>query len=336
MNRETQNGLNFGHITEPGQFQNMNSFVRAIFERNGFIFDNTTALESVSGGLVHYVYRLDSPEKIIYLKIRTSTFSRLPDINIDPDDIQNEKIAMDLLSSKLPEMFPRVLAYDEKNHALFMTDVMPSELTLERLFNAGTVSEEIMLACGKTIARFHKTVETLPSVRTDNDSLVYSNNLLYRLGYLRIPEINKAIEQLEQLPRQLIFGDLSPKNIGINSNNEVTFCDLELVHSGNTVFDIGFLASHILLHSKDKEEGKYRLESFLKGYLNEPNDHLDEELLKVLILGIGLFRLDNPVIPYSLPINEKETKERIHKIREILSSDIKPWSEIIERMTYYA
>ncbi|KKR07368.1 MAG: hypothetical protein UT33_C0002G0002 [Candidatus Peregrinibacteria bacterium GW2011_GWC2_39_14] len=325
MIKEAQLGLDFNPT---------DSFVVSIFERNGFIFDNRYRLESVSGGLVHHMYRLVSAEKTMYLKIRGSIFSNLPDIQVDPNDIQFEKQAMNLLDQKLPGMFPHVLAYYANDHALLMTDVIPSGLTLERLFNSGTVSEEIMHACGKAVAKFHKAVEFSPPIRPDNDDITYSNNLLYRLGYLRIHEIDRVIERLKQMPRQVIFCDFSPKNIGVNANDEVTFCDLELVHFGNTIFDINFLASHILLHSKSVEEGSRRLTSFLAGYLSEVNTDLNEELSKVLILGIGLFRLDNPIIPYFLPINEKVKEKRILKIREILSNDVKPWSQIIEGMTY--
>lgn len=321
MNKEVQNG---------------ESFATAILERNGFIFDNTYILEPISGGLVHHVYRLVSSDKPMYLKIRGSAFSTLPDIQVNPTDIQYEKKAMDLLDQKLPGMFPHVLAYYEYDHALLMTDVIPSGFTLERSFNSGTVSEEIMHACGKAVAKFHKVVEYSPPVRPDKDHISYSNNILYRLGYLGIPELDRAIERLEQMPRQLIFGDFSPKNIGINANNEVTFCDLELVHSGNTIFDVSFLASHILLHSKSVEEGTCKLESFLVSYLSDAHTDFDEELLKILILGIGLFRLDNPIIPYSLPMGETEKKNRALKIKEIISSDIKSWFQIIERMTSYA
>ncbi len=334
MNKEAKNDsspISTGSEIQMGEF-----FVRSLLERNGFSIGTFNEIETVSGGLIHHVYRLTSPDEVLYLKIRGSTFSRLPNIGLNPDDIQYEKKIMDLLEQKLPDMFPHVVSHYETDHALLMTDVMPSGVTLEGLFNAGNVSEEMMLECGKAVTRFQKAVASSSPVRPDNDNLSYSNNLLYRLGYLGIPEVDKAIEQLKQMPRQLIFADFSPKNIGINANNKVTFCDLELVHSGNTIFDVGFLASHILLHSKGAGEGIRRLESFLIGYLSEPNTDLDEELLKVLILGIGLFRLDNPVIPYSLPINENEKKKRITKIRKILSSDIKQWSQIIERMTCYA
>lgn len=324
MARETLNGLTF----DPAE-----SAVAEIFEKNDFVFDDTYQLEPVSGGLVHHVFRLVSSGKTMYLKIRGSAFSALPDIHVNPDDIRYEKKAMDLLNQKLPGVFPGVIAYFENDHALLMTDAM-SGPTLEELFNTDEVSEDALRECGKAVARFHRAVETSPPIRPDNDNLSYLNNLFYRLGYLGIPALDRAIEHLKQLPRQLIFGDLSPKNIGIGPNNEITFCDLELVHFGNTVFDLSFLASHLLLHSRNVEEGASRLESFLAGYLEEAEVDLDEELLKVLILGIGLFRLDNPVIPYTLPISERCRGERILKIKEILSSDIKSWHEIIEGMTY--
>lgn len=309
------------------------NFACSLLERNGFPKNDITSIDSVDGGLVHHVFRLMVHNQQLYLKIRGNTFSKLSNISSNPNDIQYEKKTMDIFEKELPDMFPHVIAFYEHDHALLMTDVVSPGVSLEDLFNTSAVSEDVMSACGKAIAKMHDKMKTLPAIRSDNDNATYTNNLLYRLGYLHIPVLDSAVEDLTQMPKQLIFGDLSPKNIGIDEN-KVTFCDLELVHLGNAIFDIAFMSSHILLHSKNPEEGSHSLDAFLKAYLSEADVIINQSMLKILILGIALFRLDNPVIPYPLPLSEKTKEEKISGIRELLSRERRTWTDVIERVAY--
>jgi hypothetical protein len=306
--------------------------VEGIFSEETFAGENERA-EQIFSGLIHRVYRIKSPDETMYLKIRGSRFAMLPDIPTDPSDIAYEKKIMEIFSGLLPNMFPRIVRYYENEHAILMTDIMPSGITLEGLLNKDAVSESVLRNCGRAVSDFHTAVSAEKPIRPDGDELVYNNNLLYRLGYMNIPALNAAVEELGSMPRQLIHADLSPKNIGAEEDN-VAFCDLEIAHAGNPIFDVAFLAAHLLLHSKDPVQGAKRLDAFLEGYYDDPAEALQsEKLLKTVILGIAAYRLDNPVIPYNLPLTTEVRKQRAEAIAHLLERSDYSWSELIGVVT---
>lgn len=127
-------------------------------------------------------------------------------------------------------------------------------------------------------------------VRDDGDDIYFRQNLQYRIGFLGMSVADELVNQLVCMDRQIIFGDLSPKNIGISPSGELTTCDLESAHRGNAVFDAVFLLAHLLLHSKD--DPVRTIEMFHDGYLLD-----DEELTIGLIVALMLYRIDPKFTP---------------------------------------
>ncbi len=142
----------------------------------------------------------------------------------------------------------------------------------------------------------------------------------YRLGY-RGNHIDNIITELRTYPKQLVLGDLSPKNIYVASNGKITICDLETSHMSNTIFDVGFLAAHIILHNIKNENKALELASrFVCGYSSENNDSIDNRMLNKVILAIILYRVDNPVIPYNHNLEDYECF-KLTNIAEILIAE---------------
>lgn len=294
-------------------------------------------VEQLSGGLVHYVYRVTGERQVGIAKIRSSFYSALPHIPANPEDIRHEMKATLLLSQVEPSVFPHLLMFDAERSMILITDVIPSHITLEGMLNEGSTTEELMKNTGMILARIHKGLLPVSQpLREDGDDKLYSLNLYYRLGYHNHPILNETVERLKTLPRQLIIGDLSPKNIGIENPERITICDLDYVHMGNTVFDVGFLTGHILVHNfQNCEKANSYIDAFLSGYV-EGNDQVDNEdsLLKRIALGIALYRLNNPVIPYYLPLTEEQRREKAMATFSQLSNIEKSWSQIIQGITY--
>src|SRR5690606_9548350 len=85
-------------------------------------------------------------------------------------------------------------------------------------------------------------------------------------------EIDAHIEQSLARECSLVMGDYSPKNILVH-DEDVTIIDFEVVHYGDTSFDLGFLTAHLLL--KAIIGGEYRqsyqrvLRQCMEGYFTK-------------------------------------------------------------------
>ena len=58
--------------------------------------------------------------------------------------------------------------------------------------------------------------------------------------------IQELITEISTLKITLVHGDFSPKNIMITGVNKPIVLDFEVMHTGNPVFDLGFVAAHLL------------------------------------------------------------------------------------------
>lgn len=285
-------------------------------------FNEFYKITKVKGGLVHYVYRLKFKKEIVFVKIRKSHFSELPHIKTAPEDIKYEKKALDLFYKIAPEIFPKIINYIDIKNMLILSDIIANKKTLEKELNSYNITASQAYNLGKMLANLHKKLSTIKdNIRDDNDEKFYHTLLHYRLGYHSIKSLNDVIRKLNTLPRQLIIGDLSPKNIGVISKNSFTICDLENVHRGNTISDIGFLGCSLMLHTINNNKlASSLLLNFLKGYQSIIILNANEvTLLKKYILGIALYRLENPVIPYTIRINSSTKRMRVKNIHEIIN-----------------
>jgi Ser/Thr protein kinase RdoA (MazF antagonist) len=133
------------------------------------------------------------------------------------------------------------------------------------------------------------------------------------------------------MPRQLILGDLSPKNIGVDNSGKVHICDLENVHIGNAVFDLGFLVGHFLIHTlRDADRASSLLESLLGGY-SSVRFTMDTggEILKRIVLGTILYRLDNQIIPYGSGMSNVEREAVATNANAALLRTQCSWHDIV-------
>lgn len=284
-----------------------------------------------TGGLVNYVYRVEGERGTLYLKVRKTEFSALPLLNSNPADIRYESKALDILSSAFPEVFPNQVAFYPKESMMVLSDAIGNGVRLDEAFRRGTFSEESSASLGSLVGRIHtKFRDADISIREDGDEEYHTKNLEYRLGYHKNHELDSLVSRLKQGPRQLILGDLSPKNMGVGPDGKFTMWDLEIAHRGNPVFDVGFLAAHVVLHSRDGTEKPGRLlKALLDGYYSTADkvgvDGID---LKQIVLGIILFRMRNEVIPYMMEV-AAEDRNRISDSASLLLLQRDPsWLEI--------
>jgi hypothetical protein len=330
--KEAYVGLSDNSLSTPELFSSKQRYRSVVESKLGRIIN----VEKVSGGLIHYVYRVSGEKQNAILKIRGNSYSTLPDIAMNPKDIQYEHRAIQLLSAVEPSTFPRILGFDEELSMIIETDVMPKKTTLENELNGKRVTRQDMKELGETVARVHRKLEPLKgSTRDGEDEDVYNMDLFYRLGFRDHPVLDETVEQLKHLPKQLILADLSPKNIGRGENEQITICDFDSFFRGNVLYALAFLAGHILLHNLDNFDNAMQLGSgLIDGYqLELPQIDVDSLLFKRVALGSLLYRLNNPVIPYTLPLSEDEKLQKTNISFGLLQQNNLGWIDIIYEMT---
>lgn len=110
----------------------------------------------VRDGLVHHVFRVEAVGRTAYVKVRANRFAALPDLFCDPGDICYEKDAIVLLSGLEPDVFPQLIAFDEKRSMILMTDVRTEHRSLRALLDYGLATPEIAQLIGETVGRVHQ------------------------------------------------------------------------------------------------------------------------------------------------------------------------------------
>lgn len=291
-------------------------------------------LVSVSGGLVHHVYKVTAAHAVYFLKVRGTKFAKMPTVESRPEDIEFEYRALQRFYKIAPQSFPEVIAYDRANSMILLSSIMTPDINLEFLLNNGVVNDAVIERIGKLVAKVHSELQNDKSViRGENEAEYYENNLYYRLSSMGRKPLKDAVDRLRSHKKQIIFGDLSPKNMAIDTNG-VYICDLDAAHYGNVLFDAGFFAGHLLLHTFNQPDS-HITDAFVNTYLNNSDLHIqgeDEDLLARIMIGTCIYRLDNKVVPYNLPnLSTEERKEILHKLDDLLyqkSLSVKQLSKI--------
>jgi len=273
-----------------------------------FGLPEVVSVEIVTGGVAHHVYRIDTREGRFYLKHRGSYFPKIPGIRINPMDIGHEHRALSLLSALLPGCFPRILFYDPERAFMVLADAMPGESaesgTLESLLLKRCVTAATLQRLGELLRRIHDATQRIVEpIRDGGDDEFFALKLQHRFGHRNTPSLKRIINELTyNSPRQIIIGDPSPKNIGVSdAGTRLMFFDLEDVHRGCVLFDVGFCLGHLILHAQsDPQQALAYLEAFSDGYGNRGLS--DSELAKAIALGTIIYRLDG-MIPYPVPLS---------------------------------
>jgi Ser/Thr protein kinase RdoA (MazF antagonist) len=290
------------------------------------LINNITRIQA---GVVHYVFRIETQSQTAYLKIRGPHFSGIQ-ARSKPQDIKYEQKATAVLSRIAPNVFPQVIASDYSRGLLLITDVMPAHRDLKTYFESGLVETTLMYTIGQTLGDIHHRSAEIASLRGQNEKQSYDDNLFYRLGYYDHPILNRLVVQLNTLPKQLILGDHSPKNIGVGQDGQIVLYDLDAVHHGNTIFDVGFFLGHVLVHTLG-HNGFDLIQAYLDGY--NSHHYLEDIALKQIALGICLYRLDNDIVPYPLALSDDYKGYLINRILHLLRKTHLSWVELCQAFT---
>lgn len=287
-----------------------------------------------SGGVAHHVYCIKTVKGDFYLKIRGESFPNIPEIRINPADITNEYKALTLFGTTMSDNFPQIIFFDPERTFIILTDAMYDGKSLEVLFHEKKATPKVLINLGITLRKIHGfSISISESIRDDNDAEFFAIKLQHRFGYRNNPILDRVVNELTyHQPRQIILGDPSPKNIGVNNDGKrLIFFDLEDVHNGVLVFDVGFVIGHIILHNcNSPHHAIVHLNGFIEGY--QVFQHLNNHLTKAIALGTILYRLES-VIPYPVGISDEEKSTLLGKVEGALDAlDLASttWQDVIQ------
>ncbi len=329
LSKTDENGTETKNTEEEGV--KIRKKIVAVFLQESSI-TNIESIEPVSGGLVHHVFHVRTKDREYYVKLRGDQFAGMPTVKSNPQDICNETKALRIASDLFPDTFPHVVAEDDSKGLLVISSIMNPEENLLRRLREKALTADDMVVIGSTLKKIHSSFATVTEpIREDGDEEYYKNNLLYRLGSQNNPALQEVINDLSKEPRQLILGDLSPKNLGL-VNDQLKICDLDTTHRGNTKFDVGFFVGHIYTHALESNDPAASLaKRFLESY---GTDDISDSHLKRIALGIMLYRLNNEIVPYPLNISNEEKQRMIVEINALLTRDNLEWEEIDQKLHY--
>ncbi|MFF8447757.1 phosphotransferase [Streptomyces leeuwenhoekii] len=258
--------------------------------------------ERVSGGNVAHVFSVRGPADRVIIKIRREHFARIPSLRTDPALIGDERRLLELYHARVPGVFPRILAFHDDTHTMVLSDVFPDGRTYHQhlIERSATVGE--MARLGRTLRRVHQATRDarLPQ-RQHRDPRFPTYLRDFALRCLGNPAVDAACAELAARPdRQLVLGDLAPKNISI-TETRLGLCDLDNAHHSWPLYDLAYFAGHLLIHHLTRPRDLPTLvTALLMGYQGKRTlTRPDAALAATVAAGVVLYRLGDGVVPYA-------------------------------------
>ncbi|MFJ1936780.1 phosphotransferase family protein [Kitasatospora sp. NPDC088160] len=282
-------------------------------------------VEACTGGNVSHVFRVHGEAGRVIVKVRGRQFAGIAHITTDPALIAVERRALALHHGLLPELFPEVLAFAPEAHAMVMTDVFPDGRTWREHLDERAATAEECTRLGRALARIHQATAGLPPLRDgDGDDRFRAEHAYgYCLRAAGHRALDEACRRLDALPgRQLVLGDACPKNLSL-ADGRTAFVDLDNVHTGAPLFDVGYLLAHLVLHHATRSAAqRWLAAAFLDAYtLPAPGrPWQQDDLLATVTAGVLLYRLEARAVPYPLSAPLETADQLRRRLRHLLDT----------------
>ena len=229
------------------------STVVAYLTKRGII-SGSAEVEELTGGVSNVVLGIKSGAKDLVLK------QALPQLKVaavwkaDQRRAIVEANGMKLLHSITPENVPDLIDLDPEEFTLTM-DRLPRECTVWKTdLLEGVIKPSVGKDLGRILATWHNfganSKESLDAYMEDS----LFDQLRVTPFYRAVAKVNPALDnriqelitEITTIKITLVHGDFSPKNIMITGTDKPIVLDFEVMHTGNPVFDLGFVSSHLL------------------------------------------------------------------------------------------
>ena len=231
---------------------NENTVVAYLTNRG--IISGPAEVEELTGGVSNVVLAVKAGNKDLVLK------QALPQLKVaavwkaDQRRAIVEANGMKLLHSITPDSVPDLVDFDPEEFTLTM-ERLPRECTVWKSdLLAGVIKPSIGADLGRTLATWHNFGADNKESRVAymEDSLF--DQLRVTPFYRAVAKVNpildsriqELITEITTVKTTLVHGDFSPKNIMISGSDKPIVLDFEVMHTGNPVFDLGFVSAHLL------------------------------------------------------------------------------------------
>lgn len=230
------------------------------------IISGPAEVEELTGGVSNVVLGVKSDGKDLVLK------QALPQLKVaavwkaDQRRAIVEANGMKLLHSITPDSVPGLIDLDPEEFTLTM-DRLPRECTVWKTdLLEGIIKPIVGEDLGRILASWHNFGANSKESRAQymEDSLFDQLRVtpFYRAVAKVNPLLNARIQELiteiTTIKITLVHGDFSPKNIMITGTDKPIVLDFEVMHTGNPIFDLGFVSAHLLCKYLRTEDLKQR------------------------------------------------------------------------------
>ena len=244
------------------------------------IISGPAEVEELTGGVSNVVLGVKADGKDLVLK------QALPQLKVsavwkaDQRRAIVEANGMKLLHSITPDSVPDLIDLDPEEFTLTM-DRLPRECTV---WKTDLLEGVIKLSIGKDLGNILATWHNFGASSKESRGAYMEDSLFDQLRvtpfYRAVAKVNPPlnsriqdlIDEITTIKVTLVHGDFSPKNIMITGTDKPIVLDFEVMHTGNPVFDLGFVSAHLLckyLRTEDLSQRKLLRETaiaFLNSY----------------------------------------------------------------------
>jgi aminoglycoside phosphotransferase (APT) family kinase protein len=208
---------------------------------------------------INYVYRVDTPERSLYLKVVPERPKRFP-ARLPRERVYSEAEGLRRFRSLAGDavLIPEVLFVDDQAMALAMSDVgIGRQVLFSVLPDHFELLAEQAEALGRALGAIHGGTRGAGTLRPPQEEAIIRkiifDGLLAPGAKQAFPDLWDALNVEMQAHRQcLIHGDLWSKNLLVRRGEPVAVVDFEGVCYGDPAFDLGTLIAAALVPALDR------------------------------------------------------------------------------------
>lgn len=281
------------------------SVVIYLKERKIFSLQSSPSVEVLTGGVSNVVLAISGEGKDLVLK------QALPELRVASKWIVDQRRALvearaiETFHKLTPENVPKLYDADPDQFILII-ERAPRTMTIWKDdLLSGSIQPNVAKHLGHILGLWHKFTARDAAILQEfqEDSLFEQLRIgpFYRTiatKHESIAErISTLIAELVENKSCLVHGDYSPKNILTEGQSKVIVLDFEVAHTGNPVFDLGFLLAHLLCKAEmfQEEETKLSLGQAADAFVHAYEQSFEGTVAASLswhVAAIALARID--------------------------------------------
>lgn len=242
------------------------------------LLSGNATVEVLTGGVSCVVLAVASNEREIVVK------QALPELKTKAKWVADQRRAiveadaMRVYQSITPDSVPELLDCDEANFTLTMSRLPNTCTNWKQDMLEGRIHSEMGEKLGKILAQWHNETAVNSAIKAKFMEGELFEQLRVSPFYRAVADknpnllqvINSLIKEITTEKIALVHGDFSPKNILATPDHSPIVLDFEVAHTGNPVFDLGFICAHLLCKTirTDNSAAKDALIATATNFLN--------------------------------------------------------------------